>query len=136
MSFPSKLRFPDEEDSEQGNQRDFTTQHSSECSPENSKNPASEPDFDDLFPESLYDNIEEFLDSEGLFLSTKSPILTCTTLKPSVNIKRMNPLGIKISISQNIFGMSLTQEDVHEKALPGFLARRAISAGLKLELDV
>jgi len=134
MSFQAKLRFPDDEDSEQGFHRDSTTQYSSECTPENSKNPPSEPDFDDeLFPESLYDNIEEFLDAEGLFLSTKSPILTSAQLKPSINIKQMNPFGLKTSISN---GMSLTQEDIQTKALPNFLARRAISAGLKIELDI
>jgi len=122
MSLIFQSKNHHDEDSDHDSQCETTTQHTLNFS-ETCLNHDQ-----DSFPESLYDRIEDFLDNERLFFSTKSPILTQTTLKPSVTLKKMNSLILK-SESGIIIKKTLSDKtDETAKTMPSFLFRRAFSA--------
>jgi len=81
------------------------------------------------FPESLYDNVEDFLNAEGLFIETgNSPSFTSTILKPFLNLKLLSPFTMKSLSNSGVSTPRAGDEEFQMKALPKFLVRRAFSA--------
>jgi len=102
-------------------------------SPENSR-PGSQNDLDEIikgqnnerddsyFDNRVYEQVEDFLDQEGLFIISPSPILKPIILKPS---KRVHLKNLSIFHKINHFPF---REEIEENktsfAVPGFLTRR------------
>jgi len=79
------------------------------------------------FPEELYENVESFLESEGIFWNDEpsSASLTSATLKPTLSLA----LHIKKSLSIGIHGESSPFAEIikscdSKTAVPSFLAKR------------
>jgi len=134
QTFAKKLS-QNQPDSEQDLNETFTTQNS--CS-----NPLTESqgfmnnDFEE-FSETFYDNIEEFLDNEGLHITSDCTFssLTQTVLKPFSNMKKIKSL----TVSPIQPKLRASDDDDNEgfdlSAIPSFLAKRTFSAGLRIYAD-
>jgi len=74
----------------------------------------------------LYENIEGFLDNEGLFIISPSPIISRAQLKPSIGFKRIQPLcSIEEKVENNA---TIRESDFSDLAIPSFLAKRTYSS--------
>ena len=84
------------------------------------------------FPERLYNKIEDFLDSQGLYICEQSPVLKSVTLKPSLgfkDLKKMHSLILKAEpISSLAQRSSSDKKEFEFKAIPKFLAKRTYSS--------
>jgi len=74
------------------------------------------------FPERLYDDIEDFLDTEGLFIISQSPILSQATLRPITSLKILRSLKVSENSDTD---SSHSESDVFEaESGPIFMRRR------------
>ena len=87
-------------------------------------------DFSDIF----YDNIEEFLDNEGLHLSSDCTFssLTQTILKPFSNMKKIKSLTIAPT-KRRLNSEQLDDPEFDLSSIPSFLAKRTISAEINID---
>jgi len=82
--------------------------------------------FSEPFSQSLYSRIEEFFDQEDLFITSCSPIISCTTLKPSFQLKKR--LSQAASTASSEFSEEESAKNLSELAIPEFLKRRTSSS--------
>jgi len=80
------------------------------------------------FGSAVYDGIENFLDDEGLFIISPSPILTKIELKPSVGLFKKMSLDSTTHDGNSDKNTAANGSEITEIALPSFLAKRTISA--------
>jgi len=85
-------------------------------------------DEESHFPEELYDRIDEFLDEEGLNITSPSPFLRCRRAKPSMTVILTTSFAAKSEMSTTFEGDSPFSDNQAFSA-PAFLIRRSISGG-------
>ena len=76
----------------------------------------------------IYTNIESYLDQEGLYITSPSPVVHCKTLKPCM---KMSDLSIFTKNLTEKGGISpcLSAGPMSKSALPSFMVKRASSSG-------
>ena len=94
-----------------------TLKHSNFLPSSFENSPNTQEESDDLsFTESLYDNIEDFLDEEGLVLDGPPVVLSNNSLKPSFNNREMETMVGKHLDDENKLDDS-HEEEVDLKSL-------------------
>ena len=81
---------------------------------------------DENFEESIYDQVESFLDNEGLFIASPSVVTRQIKLKPAVNLKKLLCQGVTVQKSSDVSGLVSARRSLVNKDMPSFLARRTI----------
>lgn len=103
LAFPSHLSFPNEQ-----------IEHSSHCE----------------FGQSFYDQIEDFLDAEGLYMEMPSPVFSENRLTPLISLKKKTLKTVPRSLLK-LNHDSPPEEDsadeMPEEPLPSLIARRITS---------
>jgi len=86
-------------------------------------------DDESEFPEEFYDRIDEFLDQEGLNITSPSPFLRCRRAKPAMTVILSTSYITRSETSTTIDGDS-PFSDNQTLSAPAFLIRRSISGGI------
>ncbi len=116
-----KIKLISEEIEPQFDNEDVSTQYSTNNSPKSAYDPNNEPTFDS-FSDSLYSQIESFLDAEGLFIVQCDGKSNPKVAKPLLNLAKMNFNAFKprnsVEIQANVV------KELGIKKLPSLMERR------------
>jgi len=133
MSLLDKLAyFNDDETNSQADSCDQSTELGSRRSRSESFLACDEEDSYD-FPESLYDDIEDFLDAEGLFITSQSPCLSQTILRPISNLKGLRSLIFQSSEHSDAETPNSENEAIDFTSIPSFMIKRAAFRKISVE---
>jgi len=83
-------------------------------------------DFTSTF-EKIYSNVESFLDTEGLHITSPSPVVQCKTLKPCMKMSELTVLTQNFAKGQN--SPCLSAGPMSKSAMPSFMVKRTASSG-------
>jgi len=75
----------------------------------------------------IYNNIESYLDKEGLHVTSPSPVVHCKTLKPCMKMSEL--CVFTKNLQKGGFSPCVSAGSMSKSALPSFMVKRASSSG-------